>query len=58
MSDVMQSMVRSGLKIGGTYLVTKGLTDDGTAQTITGGVLAIVGLLWSHFFHTAGTAAK
>ena len=50
-SDQIQSVARTVLKVAGGFLVAKGVTDEGTWTTISGGVLALAGLIWSHFHH-------
>jgi hypothetical protein len=42
------SLIRSALKVVGTYLVTKGLIDEGTVETIIGGLLALLGVVWGY----------
>ena len=51
--DQILSVLRTVLKIGGGYLVARGVADEGTWTAISGGVLAVAGLAWSHFHHGA-----
>lgn len=48
------STARTAMKIVGTYLVTKGITDSTTAETATGGILALIGIVWSWTHHGGG----
>lgn len=45
--DVISGLLRHLLTFGGGYLVTNGTLTDGDVQAITGGVIAIGGVLWS-----------
>lgn len=57
-SDQTTSVIRSLLKVGGAYLAARGWGDSGTWEIVSGGVLALAGIVWSHFTHkTAGPAA-
>lgn len=42
-------LLRHILTFGGGFLVAKGVLDDGTLQEVIGGVVTIVGALWSFF---------
>ncbi len=44
---IIISFIRHALTAGGTYLVTKGITDAATADTIVGGVMAAFAVGWS-----------
>lgn len=55
MNPATQSLIRSILKIGAGVLVTKGLTDDTTAEVIIGGLMALIGLLWGLWHRSGGT---
>lgn len=46
MNDTAQTLIRSVLKVGAGMLVAKGLADQSTAEAITGGVIAIIGVIW------------
>ena len=45
------SIARTVLKIGGGYLIGRGVVDAAAWLDITGGVLAIVGIVWSAITH-------
>jgi hypothetical protein len=45
--DTILGIVRHILTFGGGLLVTKGVVDEGTLQTIIGAVLTIAGAVWS-----------
>ncbi len=46
MNDAIRSLLRAVLKIGGGYLVAKGLADDDTAQVIVSGLVALFSIIW------------
>jgi hypothetical protein len=46
MNDTTQTIVRSVLKVGGGYLVAKGLADESQAEIIVAGILAAVAVVW------------
>jgi hypothetical protein len=49
MTQAQISILRAVLKMGGTYLLTRGFIKDETAiEPIIGGILAIVGLVWGY----------
>lgn len=45
------SISRSVLKIGGAVLVENGYVSDANWQSIMGGFVVIIGLVWSHCEH-------
>ena len=45
MNDTVQTIVRSVLKVGGGYLLAKGLTDAAGVEAIIGGVMAGIGVV-------------
>jgi hypothetical protein len=49
--DQALSLARSVLKIAGTYLVAKGIETASGMEDVSGLVLMIVGLWWSHANH-------
>lgn len=44
--DSLQSLLRAGLKIGGGYLLAKGLADESAVEAITAGLLSTSAVLW------------
>jgi drug/metabolite transporter superfamily protein YnfA len=46
MNATMQSLIRAVLKVGGGYLVAKGLADESTAEVIVAGLVALIGVVW------------
>jgi hypothetical protein len=46
-NDILLGLVRHVLTALGGVLVTKGTIDQSTAETVTGGVVAIIGAIWS-----------
>ena len=50
-SDQFTSLLRSALKIGGAVAVSRGLASDSDAQAVIGGVLALCGIVLSHWHH-------
>ena len=51
-TQTVLSLLRTLLKIGGTYLCTKGLTDSATWETVVGGLTALVGIVTTVIWHT------
>lgn len=49
--DQTLSLARSLLKLFAGALVAKGWGDNSTWEAVAGGVVAIIGLVWSHFTH-------
>lgn len=49
--ELVFSLVRNILKIGGTALLTSGIADEATLEQIIGGAMALFGLLWTYYFH-------
>jgi len=45
--EIMLGIVRHGLTFIGGVLVAKGLLDDGIAAEIIGGIMTMVGGIWS-----------
>ena len=48
-NDILLGLVRHTLTAVGGVLVTKGTIDQSTLETVIGGIVAIVGALWSVF---------
>ena len=56
-SDQISSLVRALMQIGGTALAAHGvILPDAQCQSIVGGVIAIVGVVWSQVFHAKNGA--
>lgn len=49
--DFVFSMLRHFLTLGGGWLVSRGIADAGTAETLVGGVMAAVAVAWSWYTH-------
>lgn len=54
--DQFLSLVRTLAKVGGGYLVSKGIASDGTAQELIGAALIVAGWWWSHGTHAESPA--
>ena len=50
--DQTLSLARTLLKVAGGILVTKGVTDSSSAETISSAIIILISLLWSHFTHS------
>lgn len=55
--DLIQTLVRSLMKIGSGVLAAKGYGDDSNWEVVTAGVLAIVSIVWGAMHRTGKTAA-
>jgi hypothetical protein len=55
-ADLAASNVRTLLKLVGAALVTHGIGDSGTVETIVGGLSALAGLIWSWKHHRQDNA--
>lgn len=51
MSAQLASVTRTVLKLAGAALVTRGVIDEGSVEPIIGGLLAVIGIVWSHIEH-------
>ncbi len=51
MNDQTASLIRTGLKIVGGILVTKGVTDSSTVEIVISGAVALAGIIWSAVHH-------
>ena len=51
--DQVMSLARWGLTVAGTYVVSSGKVDNATWAQISGGLAAIVPVVWSMFVHSA-----
>jgi hypothetical protein len=52
MNDQTQTLIRSVLKIGGGYLMAKGLADSNQVETIGAGIFAALAILWGYLHRT------
>ena len=43
----VSALIRHGLTAAGAALVAKGVVDEGTWTEIAGGVVALIGVIWS-----------
>lgn len=50
--DQLTSLIRSLLKFGGGMIVARGWSDSATWEAVAGGVVALAGILWSHWNHS------
>lgn len=48
MNDTTQTLIRSILKVGGGFLVSKGIADDSQIEIISAGLLAVVAVVWGY----------
>jgi hypothetical protein len=46
MNPVVQTLIRAVLKVGGGYLVERGLANNNDAEAITAGIMAAIGVVW------------
>ena len=58
MNDTIATIIRSVLKVGGGILVTKGLTDSSTVETVVAAIITIVGFVWGIINAKKTQAAK
>lgn len=45
--EMIAGLVRHLLTFGGGWLVTKGLVDEGTMNELVGGLMTVIGIVWS-----------
>jgi len=57
-SDIVQTLIRSVLKFGAAWLVTKGFANDSQAQELVGAIAGIIGVLWGIWHRSAPPAAS
>lgn len=57
MNDTLQTLLRSVLKIGGGYLLSKGLANDSQISDAIGGVSALAGIIWG-VYHRGQTGSQ
>lgn len=48
-TEYLQALCRHILTAVGGFLVARGMTDTSTIESITGGAVALIGLVWSVF---------
>jgi hypothetical protein len=48
MNDTTQTLIRSVLKVGGGFLVAKGIADDSQAELLTAGAIALIAVIWGY----------
>lgn len=46
MNDTIQTLVRTVLKVGAGYLVSKGIVDESGSEILIASVIGIVGVVW------------
>ena len=56
--DATLNLVRSGLKVAGSIAVGAGYMSDSDAATVAGGIVALVGVVWSLIVTRRQAAAK
>lgn len=49
MNPELAGLIRHGLTMAGSVLVTKGYTDSTALEAIIGGIMAVVALCWSYW---------
>ncbi len=54
----INSAIRSVLKVGGGWLIARGITDNSHVEIVIAGVIAAVGVVWSWMHHSAACNAK
>jgi len=54
----LATTVRAVLKIGGGWLVAKGLADDGQVEELAGAIAALIGIVWGIWEAKKAKAAK
>lgn len=47
MNDGVKVAIQTALKVGGGYLVAKGITDSSTVEIAAAGLVAIVAIIWN-----------
>ena len=57
MNEQIQSVIRSVLKVGGGWLVAKGMTDNNMVELGTAVLVALVGIGWSAWTHKKAPTA-
>lgn len=57
-SDIVQGLIRHTLTLAGGYLVAKGLASDSMVNDIVGGVIALIGVIWSVLHKKQATPPK
>ena len=57
MNEQIASVIRTILKVGGAYLVAKGWTDTPGVESLIGGIITAIGIVWSAVAHKQPPAA-
>jgi hypothetical protein len=52
MNDTTQTLIRAILKVGGGYLVAKGITDDSHVEQAIAAILTLAGIIWGVIHRT------
>lgn len=47
--DIIQTLLRSVLKVAGGALIAKGFTDDAGVEALTGAIITIGGVIWGYY---------
>lgn len=55
--DQLGSLIRAIVKIGGGYLIAKGVASDNQVEAISAGVLALAAVLWG-YYHRSSVSQK
>jgi hypothetical protein len=56
--DSLQTLLRAVLKVGGGYLLAKGMADESSIETVTAGVIALAGVIWGVMHRTGAKPTK
>lgn len=58
MNDTTQTIVRSVLKVGAGYLLSKGIVDESGAEILVSSVVGLAAVLWGIFHRKKDEPAK
>ena len=58
MNDTVMTLIRAVLKVGGGFLLAKGLTDSAGVEAIIGGAMAAIGVIAGWLSARKTTPAK
>ena len=56
MSDSNLSLIRAALKIGGGFLVARGIASNDQIETIAAGLIAVAAVVWGYLHRKASPA--
>ena len=58
MNDQTQTLIRAVLKIGGGYMVAKGIADQNTATLLTASAASLIGVVWGLYHRSGGNGSN